>query len=119
MISEAIRHTRLRGLLLWSVILVITTWAPTTLAQDRPLQPVVEGKLAPGVSHTYAVTAKAGDMVFATLELHGADTHARVMVELLEANGSRIKESPVYGYQTTTVPLGLVTPSNGRYRLAI
>ena len=107
-----------RRLPLRSSVIVLTIWSVSvTLAQERPLQPVVQGDLAPGAPQTYPVQAGAGDVIFGTFEQRGSAA-VTVTVALYDQNGSKLKEAEFYG-DPGQRPLGFVTPKNGDYRIRI
>ena len=91
MVCKALPDTGRRLMGLFFIMIMVGGAATITLAQNRPLLPVVQGDLAPGASHTYEVRAQAGDLIFGTMELQRTDAEAVVTVALVDARGSRVK----------------------------
>ena len=112
-------HSRSRQCALVLLTGLTISCARAAQAQDRPLQSIVQGDLAPGVPQTYTVRAGAGDLILGTFELRDAAVTATVTVALYDEHGSKVKEEPFFGFDLRPVPLGFVTPQKGTYRIRI
>ena len=95
---------------------IVTLVASAALAQERPLQPVVQGDLVPGVPQVYTVQAGAGDLIFGTFEMKGTDASLPVTVALYDDSGSMVKKATFWG---NPLPVGFVTPKSGIYQIRI
>lgn len=100
----------------WFVAVMLTIWcASATGAQERPLQPVVHGDIAPGVPQTYTFRAEAGDVIFGTFEVQGAGVTGTIA--LYDENGAKVRE-----FLTTRprqLPIGFIAPKKGAYWIRI
>lgn len=106
--TRACMGTRLQALTVLAIV-----WATTILAQERLLQPVVQGDLAPGAKHVYTVEAKAGDLISGTFELRGISG----TLDIYSPSGSRIQALQLD--QPEPTPVGILAPISGTYRFQV
>jgi enterochelin esterase family protein len=113
MIEKMAHRTNMSSVVSFLALTALFTSA--ALAQERPLQPVVQGDIGPGVPQTYTFHANAGDLIFGSLEQKGLSGG---QVALYDLKGSKLKVEPFYDDPRPTL-LGLVAPKTGDYRVQI
>jgi hypothetical protein len=94
---------------------VMILFASAVFAQELPLQPVVQGGLAPGVTQVYTLQANAGDLIIGTVEQRGCEGG---MVTLYDWGGLKLKQEPFYDNPGPQF-IGLIAPKKGDYRIQI
>ena len=73
-LDKDVLHAAARGKIAIRLVALLTlSGASATLAQDRPLQPVLQGDLA--TPRTYTLRAGAGNLIAGTFERQGAARH--------------------------------------------
>jgi enterochelin esterase-like enzyme len=107
---------RLRLRRCMSVMVPVTFCVSAALAQERPLQPVVQGDLAPGVAQIYTLRANAGDVISGTLEMKDKGATPPFTVALYDESGSKMKERT---FQRPPFPIAFVIPKNAVYQIRI
>jgi hypothetical protein len=100
----------------FSAVVLAILCASAALAQERPLQPVVQGDLAPGVAQIYTLRANAGDVISGTLEMKDKGATPPFTVALYDDSNSKVKEEGFYG---SPLPIGFVTSKSGAYQIRI
>ena len=100
---------RCRRLLFLPALVVLGTMG--AFAQERPLEPMIEGEAAPGLPQAYAITVKAGDLISGTLELVRGGA---IGFEVFAPGGTKIKD--VHVDEPAKATVGFVASVTGAYR---
>ncbi|HEY7338623.1 MAG TPA: hypothetical protein VH639_27290 [Bryobacteraceae bacterium] len=99
---------------------LVTVLASAALAQERPLQPVVQGDVVAGPPRVYTFSAGPGDVVYGTCLLRGVNAATVVVFALYDAHGSKLKEAYCQGYDLEAPqPIGFVAPTRGAYQIRV
>ena len=98
------------------VMALVLCCADAVLAQERPLEPMVQGTLLPGVPQVYTVRAAAGDVISGTFEMKDKEPTPTLTIAFYDENGATVKEQSFRG---GPLRIGFVVPANGAYRIRI
>lgn len=104
------------GLKFYALTILSATCA-SSYAQERRLQPLVEGDFSSGLPQTFVLRADAGDVIFGTFKPQGTTNATPISVTFYDSDNSKVDE--LVAYYSAEWPIGFVAPKSGTYRIRI